>query len=149
MCAEDTSRMATSADPYQEHSDLGLKEQSDICLHCLPWPVCSNTQRHRGVLLMFLLHIGTCRNQAVHQFLAFSLSKSLCHICHLMRLWHFSSSINSFFKCTYAAIHWGQMSDFWMDPSSTSILHVCEQRRLWRDCADAQARLSLRWLPMW
>ena len=35
-----------------------------------------------------------------------------------------------------------QMSGFWSDPSSTSILHVCEQRRLWWDCADAQARLS-------
>ena len=29
------------------------------------------------------------------------------------------------------------MSDLWSDPSSTSILNVCEQRRLWRDCADA------------
>ena len=29
------------------------------------------------------------------------------------------------------------MSDFWMDPSSTSILHVCEQQRLWRDCAGS------------
>ena len=36
------------------------------------------------------------------------------------------------------------MSDFWSDPLST-ILHVCEQRRLWQDCPDAQARLSLRW----
>ena len=36
------------------------------------------------------------------------------------------------------------MSDFWLDPSSTSILHVCKQRRLWWDCTDAQARLSLR-----
>ena len=36
------------------------------------------------------------------------------------------------------------MSDFWSGPSSTSILHVCEQRRLWRGCADAQARLNLR-----
>ena len=34
------------------------------------------------------------------------------------------------------------MSDFWSDTSSVSILHVCEQRRLWRDYADAQARLS-------
>ena len=25
----------------------------------------------------------------------------------LMRLWHFSSSLNSFFKCAYAAIQWG------------------------------------------
>ena len=24
-----------------------------------------------------------------------------------------------------------QMSDFWSDPSSASILHVCKQRRLW------------------
>ena len=40
------------------------------------------------------------------------------------------------------------MSDFWSGPSSTSVLHVCEQRRLWRDCVDAQARLSLRWSPM-
>ena len=32
------------------------------------------------------------------------------------------------------------MSDFWSDPSSTSVLYVCEQRRLCRDCADAQAR---------
>ena len=38
---------------------------------------------------------------------------------------------------------------FWSDPSSTSIFHVCEQRRLWRDCANAQARLSLRCSPMW
>ena len=32
----------------------------------------------------------------------------------------------------------------------TSILYdfLCEQRRLWRDCSDAQARLSLRWSPM-
>ena len=29
------------------------------------------------------------------------------------------------------------MSDIWSDPSSTSIFHVCEQQRLWRDCADA------------
>ena len=27
------------------------------------------------------------------------------------------------------------MSDFWSDLSSTSMLHVCEQRRLWRDCS--------------
>ena len=32
---------------------------------------------------------------------------------------------------------------FWSDPSSTSILYVSEQRRLWQDCVDAQARLSL------
>ena len=40
--------------------------------------------------------------------------------------------------------------DVWylVGPFVSSILHVCEQRRLWRDCADAQARLSLRWSPI-
>ena len=28
---------------------------------------------------------------------------------------------------------------FYVDHFSSSILHVCEQRRLWRDCADTQA----------
>ena len=38
---------------------------------------------------------------------------------------------------------------FLVGPFVFSILHVCEQRRLWRDCPDAQARLSLRWSRMW
>ena len=29
----------------------------------------------------------------------------------------------------------GLKSDFWPDPSSTSIRYVCEQQRRWRDCA--------------
>ena len=29
------------------------------------------------------------------------------------------------------------------------LLHVCEQLRLWRDCANVQARLSLPCSPMW
>ena len=32
-----------------------------------------------------------------------------------------------------ATIQWGWMSEFWSDPSSTSILHVYEQQRLWRE----------------
>ena len=59
-----------------------------------------------------------------------------------MRLWHFLSSVNSFFKRTYAAIQLGLDVCFWSDPSSTSLLHECEQQRLWRDCADAQADLA-------
>ena len=38
---------------------------------------------------------------------------------------------------------------FWLNPSSASVLYVCEQRRLWWVCTDVQARLSLRWSPMW
>ena len=61
----------------------------------------------------------------------------------LMRLWHLSPSVVSIFKRACAAIKWGYTSDFWSDPSSTSIVHVCEQRRLWRDCANAQGMRRL------
>ena len=44
-----------------------------------------------------------------------------------MRLWHSSPSVNPIFKHACAAIHWGYTSDFWSDPSSTSILYVCER----------------------
>ena len=48
------------------------------------------------------------------------------NLCHLIRLWHFASSVNSFLKCACAAIQWKQMSDFWSDPSSTSILQCVQ-----------------------
>ena len=70
------------------------------------------------------------------------------YLSRLMRLWHLSPSVNSIFKRTCAAINWDYTSDFWSDPSSTSIPYVCEQRRLWWDCADEQSRLSLRCSPM-
>ena len=54
----------------------------------------------------------------------------------LMRLWHLSPSVNLIFKHACAAIHWGYTSDFWSDPSTTSILYVCEQRRLWWDSPE-------------
>ena len=62
----------------------------------------------------------------------------------LMRLWYFLPSENSFFRRAYAAIQCSWMSDFWSDSSLTSILYVCEQGRLWRDCVDAQALMRLR-----
>ena len=70
------------------------------------------------------------------------------YFSHLIRLWYLSSSVNSFFKHTCTAIQLGYMSNFWLDLLSTSILHMCKQQRLWRDCRDVQAHLSLRWLPM-
>ena len=86
---------------------------------------------------------NTCMSQSLSDCLRLSKQKFKCHKSHVMRLWYLSSSVLS----SNAHIQWGCMSDFWSDPSSTSILHVCEQRRLWRDCTDTQARLSLRWSP--
>ena len=47
------------------------------------------------------------------------------YLSRLMRLWHLSPSVNSIFKHACATIQWGYTSDFWSDPSSTSILYVC------------------------
>ena len=35
------------------------------------------------------------------------------YLSHLMRLWYFSPSVNSFFKRACATIQWGLMFDFW------------------------------------
>ena len=70
------------------------------------------------------------------------------HLSQLMSLWHLSPSVNSIFKGACAAIHWGYTSDFRSNPSSTAILYVCEQRRLWRDCADAQSIRTVSHEPL-
>ena len=63
------------------------------------------------------------RNSRVHWFINRNISR-------LMRLWHLSPSVNPIFKHACAAIQCGYMSDFWSDPSSTSIRYVREQRRM-------------------
>ena len=43
----------------------------------------------------------------------------------------------------------GQRCGTLSEPSSTSIYYVNKQQRLWRDCTDEQAHLSLPCLPVW
>ena len=38
-----------------------------------------------------------------------------------------------------------QIGEIQSELPSASILDVCKKRRLWRDCSDVQARLSLCW----
>ena len=51
------------------------------------------------------------------------------------------------FKCACPATQKGQGGGS-SKTSSNSLYRVTKQRMLWRDCADAQARLSLCCLPM-
>ena len=44
-------------------------------------------------------------------------------ISHVMRLWHFPSSVNAFFKQACTSIQWGWVSDSWLDPSSDFIVY--------------------------
>ena len=80
-----------------------------------------------------LILFRTQRCKIFNRHGSYETFKSKPHLSHLMRLWRFSPSVNSFFKRACAAIQCGLISD-----SSTSILHVCEQRRLWRVCANAR-----------
>ena len=52
-------------------------------------------------------------------------------------------SVMTNFNCACSAIQRGQGSGFLSEGSSWLTACMSEQRRFWRDCADAQARLNL------
>ena len=56
----------------------------------------------------------------------------------------FEHSVMTNFNCTCPAIQRGQGSGFLSEGSSWFTACMSEQRRFWRDCTDAQARLNLR-----
>ena len=56
----------------------------------------------------------------------------------------FEHSVMTNFNCACPAIQRGQGSGFLSEGSSWFTACMSEQRRFWRDCADAQARLNLR-----
>ena len=60
------------------------------------------------------------------------------------RICVFEHSVMSNFNCACPAIQRGQGSGFLSEGSSWLTACMSEQRRFWRDCADAQARLNLR-----
>ena len=60
------------------------------------------------------------------------------------RICVFEHSVMTNFNCACPAIQRGQGSDFLSEGSSWITACMSEQRRFWRDCADAQARLNLR-----
>ena len=61
------------------------------------------------------------------------------HCCKSLAMAH-----NSIW-CT--AIKWDLKSCLLSEPATCILLGVCESRRLWRDCASAQALLSLIYSP--
>ena len=62
----------------------------------------------------------------------------------LKRICVFGHSVMTNFNCACSAIQRGQGSGFLSEGSSWLTACMSEQRRFWRDCADAQARLNLR-----
>ena len=60
------------------------------------------------------------------------------------RICVFEHSVMTNFNCACPAIQRGYGSGFLSEGSSWLTACMSEQRRFWRDCADAQARLNLR-----
>ena len=72
-------------------------------------------------------------------------SKTYCpYLSPVKRICVFEHSVMTNFNCACPDIRRGQESGFLSEGSSWLIACMSEQRRFWRDCADAQARLNLR-----
>ena len=66
------------------------------------------------------------------------------HMSPVKRMCVFEHSVMTNFHCACPAIQRGQGSGFLSEGSSWLTACMSEQRRFWRDCADAQARQNLR-----
>ena len=66
------------------------------------------------------------------------------HVSPVKRIGVFEHSVMTNFNCACQAIQRGQGPVFLSEGSSWLTASMSEQRRFWRDCADAQARLNLR-----
>ena len=66
------------------------------------------------------------------------------HMSPVKRICVFEHSVMTHFNCACPAIQRGQGSGFLSEGSSWLTACMSEQRRFWRDCADAQTRLNLR-----
>ena len=66
------------------------------------------------------------------------------YLSPVKRICVFEHSVMTNFNCACPAIQRGQGSGFLSEGSSWLTACMSEQRRFWRDCADAQARLNLR-----
>ena len=66
------------------------------------------------------------------------------YLSPVKRICVFEHSVMTNFNCACPAIQRGQGFGFLSEGSSSLTACMSEQRRFWRDCADAQARLNLR-----
>ena len=89
--------------------------------------------------------IRYCTETSIELYLSHIMRKPvLYHMSPVKRICVFEHSVMTNFNCACPAIQRGQGSGFLSEGSSWLNACMSEQRRLWRDCADAQARLNLR-----
>ena len=98
------------------------------------------------VTLLWMLR--TLENSIMHVIITVIILNIQTHgsqqLGRIKRICVFEHSVMTNFNCSCPAIQMGQGSGFLSEGSSWLTACISEQRRFWRDCADAQARLNLR-----
>ena len=117
-----------------KHSNLGL--------HCLPWSYLWDTRHKWDKYYTCITCCGViplCHSMSSNITLVVNSS-----LGRVKRICVFEHSVMINCNCACPAIQRGQGSGFLSECSSWLTTCMSEQRRFWRDCADAQARLNLR-----
>ena len=111
--------------------------------------VMPNSYPHDGI---FSQHLMTSKDSYILAYLTgisvwvIIARKMSYKMSPVKRICVFEHSVMTNFNCACPAIQRGQWSGFLSEGSSQLTACMSEQRRFWRDCADAQARLNLRCL---
>ena len=116
-------------------------------------PIVQSVVAYRHVWTV-LLSPSRCSNFREYFFLIWSINIHMFYFLFLLlslspvkRICVFEHSVMTNFNCACPAIQRGQGSGLLSEGSSWLTACMSEQRRFWRDCADAQAaqaRLNLR-----
>ena len=112
-----------------------LQVLSKFTYGCLCACVCVFSFKYRTLFTSFKPRQRKTLFRLISIHLKLSRAKRICVFEH---------SVMTNFNCACPAIQRGQGSGFLSEGSSWLTACMSEQRRFWRDCADAQARLNLR-----
>ena len=104
---------------------------------------CRSMKFHQANII-FLQSIQNVEDKTWERFTKFMVPIALFHKGRVKRICVFEHSVMTNFNCACPAIQRGQGSGFLSEGSSWLTACMSEQRRFWRDCSDAQARLNLR-----
>ena len=108
---------------------------------------CNSQMTHKSKKTLFPFNSISIKMNISLQWLPWIIyiyGKTDVKLSPVKRICVFEHSFMTHFNCACPAIQRSQGSGFLTEGSSWFTACMSEQRRFWRDCADAQARLNLR-----
>ena len=129
----DGQAWANSADPDQTHYSMVEPHSSNFRVI---------TTKFLGVPIFRKFTVNPKIKKCLQRMYIYQLSP-------VKRICVFEHSVMTNFNCACPDIQRGQGSGFLSEGSSWLTACMSEQRRFWRDCANAHARLNLRCSHRW